>query len=233
RAEAMTTRILPAGRLRAAQALAIFLAGLGGVWRPQALAGDASPPVDFQRDVRPVLSDACFRCHGPDREARQADLPLDLREGGAFDDRDESRVIVPGRPGESELYRRITAPEPGRRMPPAKHPRRLNQEEVALLRRWIEQGAPWQVHWSFVPPRRPALPPVQCVSWPRNAIDFFVLARLEKEGLRPAPEADRATLIRRVTLDLTGLPPAPGEVDAFVADRAPDAYERVVDRLLA
>src|SRR5262249_38394911 len=137
-----------------------------------------------------------------------------------------------GKPGESTLVERITSDEPSAHMPPPKSGKKLTPEQVALLKRWVEQGAPWSQHWAFVAPKRPPLPRVADASWPRNGIDHFVLARLEKEGLRPSPEADKATLIRRVTLDLTGLPPTPAPVDAFLADNSPDAYEKVVDRLL-
>ena len=188
--------------------------------------------VEFNRDIRPILSDACFSCHGPDKTKRKAGLRLD-REDGAFADLGGYRALVPGKPGQSELYKRIIAEDAGERMPPARAGRQLSRREVALLRRWIEQGAKWQKHWAFLPPRRPPLPRVKDARWPRNGIDAFVLARLEREGLAPAPEAERTTLLRRVTLDLTGLPPTPAEVDAFLADRAPDAYEKVVERLLA
>jgi hypothetical protein len=193
-----------------------------------ARAGDR---VEFNRDIRPILSDTCFHCHGPDKAKRKADLRLDTAEG-AFADRGGRPAIVPGKPEKSELVRRITAEAAADRMPPQSSGRRLNDGQRALLRRWIEQGATWQPHWSLLTPRRPPLPVVANPAWPRNAVDRFVLARLEREGLAPAPEADRVTLLRRVTLDLTGLPPTPAEVDAFIADARPDAYERVVDRLL-
>ena len=203
-------------------------------WLRAPAAGDGAqpPPVVFNRDIRPILSDNCFTCHGPDQAKRQADLRLDLEES-ALADRDGRRVIVPGKPEESELYWRITADRAGERMPPAKSGKQLTRQQIDLIRRWIAEGAKWQKHWAFIPPTRPPLPRVQDTSWPRNAIDYFVLARLEHEGLRPSPEADKATLIRRVSLDLTGLPPTLAEVDAFLADTRPDAYERLVDRLLA
>lgn len=192
----------------------------------------AEPVVDFQRDIRPILSNACFDCHGPDAKARKAKLRLDLPARDALVGGDKA-IIVPGRPEQSELMRRITAADAAERMPPAKHTRQLKAGEIELLRRWIVQGAKWQTHWALTPPGRPALPKVAQGAWPRNGIDAFILARLEKEGLRPAAEANRTTLIRRVTLDLTGLPPTPREVDAFLADSAADAYEKLVDRLLA
>jgi hypothetical protein len=187
--------------------------------------------VEFNRDIRPILSDSCFFCHGPDSARRKAKLRLDT-EDGAFADLGGNRAIVPNDLTKSELYRRITAADEKDRMPPAKSGRHVTAHQVALIRRWIEQGAKWQKHWSFITPTRPPLPSVKNSSWPRNPIDHFVLARLEREGLAPSPEADRITLIRRVTLDLTGLPPTPAEVYAFLADRSPDAYEKVVDRLL-
>ncbi len=189
--------------------------------------------VDFNRDIRPILSDKCFTCHGPDEANRKTTMRFDKREG-AFAELSGGRfAIVPGKPGESELIQRITAENEALRMPPVYSGRTLSDREKAVLRLWIEQGAPWQKHWSFLAPQRPELPQVETPSWVRNAIDAFVLRRLERESLQPAPEADRARLLRRVTLDLTGLPPTPSEIDAFVNDNATDAYEKVVDRLLA
>ncbi len=205
------------------------------------LLGAAEPlpaVVEFNRDIRPILSDNCFQCHGPDRARRKADLRLDT-EAGAFADRDGSRALVPGDPDKSELLRRVATDNPRERMPPAKSGRRLTERQIHLLRRWIEQGAKWQAHWSLIAPKRPLLPVMRSHAEGgneeglRNPIDFFILQRLEREGLRPSPPADRTTLIRRVTLDLTGLPPTPAEVDAFLNDASPDAYEKVVDRLLA
>jgi hypothetical protein len=187
--------------------------------------------VEFNRDIRPILSDTCFTCHGPDKAKRKADLRLDL-EASAKARIEDHFAIVPGKPAESELIRRITTRDDEDRMPPAKAGRQLTARQVALLQRWIEQGAPWQAHWSFIPPQRTPLPAVHTGAWPRNPIDHFILARLEREGLHPSAEADRATLLRRVSLDLTGLPPTLAEVDAFLADTSPPAYERVVDRLL-
>lgn len=191
----------------------------------------ASQEVRFNRDVRPVLSDKCFRCHGPDAAQRKADLRLDRRED-AIAVRGDSAAIAPGKPGESELLRRITSADADERMPPADSGVTLTASEIELLRRWIRQGAEYQAHWSFVPPRSPLLPNVRQQEWPRNPIDRFVLAELERHDLRPSPEASRETLLRRVTLDLTGLPPTLDEIDAFLADDSPRAYENVVDRLL-
>lgn len=189
-------------------------------------------PIDFNRDIRPILSDHCYACHGPDEKARKAGLRLDRKEDAFKPLRGGGYAIVPGKPEESELFFRISTDNSQARMPPKNFPKRLKAEQIELIRQWIVQGAPWSEHWAFTPPQKPPLPEVRDKGWPRNAIDFFILARLEKEGLRPAPEADKVTLIRRVSLDLTGLPPTPAEVDAFLADAAPDAYEKLVQRLL-
>ncbi|HWB97096.1 MAG TPA: DUF1549 domain-containing protein [Bryobacteraceae bacterium] len=188
--------------------------------------------VDFQRVVRPILSNACFACHGPDKNTRMAGLRLDLKEE-ALAVRKNGAAIVPGSPEKSLLYQRITSETPARRMPPEYSHKTLTDAQKETLKRWIAEGAPWQQQWSFVPPVRPAVPPVKDTKWVRNPIDTFILSKLEAQGLKPAPEADRHTLIRRVTLDLTGLPPTPEEVDAFVRDKSRNAYEKVVDRLLA
>jgi mono/diheme cytochrome c family protein len=200
------------------------------------LAGNDGVPgggrVDYQRDVRPILSDKCFRCHGPDAQQRQAGLRLDDPQAALQPAESGRRPIVSGQPDASELVRRIYSGDDAERMPPADSGKSLTDAEKELLRRWIAEGADMSQHWAFVAPKRPPLPQVRNTHWPRNGIDLFVLARLEALGLQPAPEADRNTLIRRVTLDLTGLPPTPDEVDAFLADQRPDAYERLVDRLL-
>ncbi len=212
---------------------ALLLVALLAAFGPSiAVAADSSPPVDFARQIRPVLSDKCFVCHGNDESSREADLRLDIKEG-AFGDLGGYRAIVPGKPDESELWARISNKDEDERMPPPEAEHRLNAEEIERIRRWIAAGAPWDQHWAFVKPRRPELPQVEEKAWCRNAIDAFVLARLEREGLKPSPAADRRTLIRRVTLDLTGLPPTLEQVDAFLADQSPQAYEKLVDRLLA
>jgi hypothetical protein len=190
------------------------------------------PRVDFARQIRPILSDNCFQCHGPDEKERKAKLRLDVREG-VLGANPGQGVVVAGKVDESELFQRLIAEEPTRRMPPAKSKRTLTSEQIDLVRRWIEQGADWKQHWAFEAPVRPPLPQVRDGSWCRDPLDRFILARLEREGLEPSPEAGRGTLLRRVTLDLTGLPPSPEEVDAFLADESPDAYEKAVDRLLA
>ncbi len=190
------------------------------------------PAVDFSRQVRPILSENCFACHGPDEHQRKAKLRLDTKDGAFGKLRHGGFALVPGKPAESRLLARIMAHDPSDVMPPPKTGKKLTPEQIALLTRWVEQGAKWSTHWAFMPPVRPALPKVHDTAWSRNPIDYFILARLEAEGLHPSPEADKETLLRRVTLDLTGLPPTPAEVDAFLADHSPDAYEKVVDRLL-
>ncbi len=187
--------------------------------------------VEFNRDIRPIFSDKCYTCHGPDQAKRNTKLRFDTEAGAKGDLGKRRFAIVPGDLGKSEIIGRLTAQNPATRMPLGGAP--LTDREIDLIRRWIEQGAPWQKHWSLIPPKRPEFPKIQNKDWPRNGIDFFVLERLEREGLSPSPETDRARLIRRVTLDLTGLPPTPAEVDAFLADHSPGAYEKVVERLLA
>ncbi|HEU0006048.1 MAG TPA: DUF1549 domain-containing protein, partial [Terriglobia bacterium] len=188
-------------------------------------------PVDFNRDIRPILSDTCFACHGPDEQNQQAGLRLDTKEG-AFADRGGYQVIVPGKAAESRLFQRVSAKEESLRMPPHTADRKLTQHQVDLLRRWIDEGALWETHWAYSPPKRSALPVVKNAAWVKNTIDAFILSRLEREGLKPSPEADRTTLLRRLSFDLTGLPPTIAELDAFLADTSPDAYEKQVDRLL-
>jgi mono/diheme cytochrome c family protein len=197
-------------------------------------AGAAGPgrKVDYNRDVRPILSENCFACHGPDARQRKARLRLDTREGQLAEVRNGNYAVAPGKPDESELIVRVTEDDPLRRMPPGKTGKHLTPEQIDVLKRWVAEGGKWSAHWAFVAPTRPALPKVKDAAWPRNPIDHFILARLEAKGLRPSPEADKVTLIRRVTLDLTGLPATPAEVDAFLADNSPEAYEKVVDRLL-
>ncbi len=190
-----------------------------------------SNSIDFARDIRPILSDNCFFCHGPDRSQRQARLRLDTKEG-AFRTRRGVTTITAGDVGASEVARRILADDELSVMPPLDSNQTLDDREKRLITAWIEQGAGWEEHWAFVPPTEPEVP-LTDPSWERNAIDAFVAARLKVEGLTPNPEADRHTLIRRVTLDLTGLPPTREEIDAFVADESPEAYENLVDRLLA
>ena len=192
----------------------------------------ALPKLDYLRDIRPILAANCFTCHGQDEKKRQSELRLDTAEGAYGKSAEGDIAIVPGHARASSFYLRIVGPA-GQKMPPEGTGKRLTGAEVAVLKRWIEEGAKYSPQWSFQPPRRPALPAVRHSAWTRSAIDTFVLARLENEGLAASPEADPFTLIRRVSLDLTGLPPAPDEVRAFAADRSPQAYEKAVDRLLA
>ncbi len=236
--------------------------------------------VEFNRDIRPILSDNCFACHGPDEKTRQAGLRLDIAEHAKTKLASGSIALVPGKLGESELARRIGTVDPNQQMPPSDSGKKLTARQIELLKRWIEQGAEFQPHWSFVTPKRPAIPQVAQVgwdkaasaagppakvlsptdggpalakpslshptrsgipsaerrdygTWPLNPIDNFVLDRLQREGLAPSQAADKERLVRRVTLDLTGVPPTLGEVDEFLADASADAYEKLVDRLLA
>ncbi|HEY2586776.1 MAG TPA: PSD1 and planctomycete cytochrome C domain-containing protein [Tepidisphaeraceae bacterium] len=193
----------------------------------------AAPAVDFNRDIRPILSANCFKCHGIDDGARKSKLRLDVRQTATSTAKSGKAAIVPGHPDQSELIRRVFANNPDDVMPPASTKVTLSATQKQLLKRWVAEGAEYKTHWAFVAPRQVALPPVKQADWPRNPIDHFVLARLESEGLQPAPEADRYTLIRRVYLDLIGLPPTPEEADAFAKDPSPDAYDKLVDRLLA
>ena len=186
----------------------------------------------FNRDIRPILSNKCFRCHGFDEKGRKGDLRLDQREA-AIATRDGKQAIVPGKPQESELIHRIDTTDADDIMPPPESKFSLTSAEKETLRRWIAEGAEYEGHWSLIPPSSAALPEVKKANWPRNEIDRFVLARLEKESLPPSPEAKRETLLRRVSFDLTGLPPTLAEIDTFLADKDTKAYERAVDRLLA
>lgn len=189
--------------------------------------------IDFNRDVRRILSNNCFKCHGFDANKRQAGLRLDTRDGATAKLKSGRTAIAPGNIDLSELVRRITSDDPGVRMPPPSSNKTVTPSEIRTLRQWVIEGAPYQQHWAFVSPQRPVIPEVEHKRWPRNEIDYFVLAKLESLGLEPSPEADRETLIRRVSFDLTGLPPTSKEIDDFVKDQSPDAFEKVVDRSLA
>jgi hypothetical protein len=181
--------------------------------------------IDFNRDVRPILSDACFSCHGPDEKQRKAKLRLDVTEVAR-------RVIVAGKPAESELIARISSDDPDSLMPPPRSKKVLNPQQKEVLRKWIEQGANFSIHWAFVAPVRPPRPGAAKDRWVRNPIDAFILAKLQEKGLKPSPEADRTTLLRRLSLDLIGLPPTAEEVDALLADKSPDSWDKQVNRLL-
>ena len=201
---------------------------------PAVPLADAALAVSFNKDVRPILADNCYACHGPDRNRREAGLRLDREEGAKAALPTGTVAIVPGHPERSALLARVTHPDEDERMPHVSSGKpRLTEAQVQTLRRWIEQGAPWQPHWSYLPPVRPAPPAVKRTDWTKNALDAFVLAGIELEGLAPSPEAEPRELLRRLSFDLVGLPPTPDEVRAFLADTAPGAYERQVDRLLA
>jgi hypothetical protein len=211
-------------RLAAATVLLVVFLGT------QAPAADRQ--VSFNRDIRPILSDNCFQCHGPDENKRQAGLRLDQRDVATKAAESGDVAIVPGKPDASELVQRIVSTDASLAMPPANSGKKLTTRQIELLQRWIAEGAEYQGHWAFLPVQRPPLPAVRQEAWVHNPIDRFVLARLEQEGLTPSPEAPQYMWIRRVSLDLTGLPPTPAEVEAFLADKSPQAYEQVVDRLL-
>lgn len=197
--------------------------------------GPLPETVDFNLHVRSILSENCFACHGPDAMAREADLRLDIEEEAflPLGENGDRYAIVRGRPQQSELYKRIISDDPDYKMPSPTSNLSLTDREVALLRRWIEQGAEYKPHWSFIPPAKSGLPEVMNTTWPESDIDYFVLEKLEDHGLEPSPEADKETLLRRVSFDLTGLPPTVDELEDFVTDHSPDAWEKVVDRLLS
>lgn len=193
----------------------------------------SEPAVDFNTQIRPILTEYCYKCHGPDEETRKGGFRLDNRSDALKAAKSGAIPIVPGKPETSEVFARVSSTDPDDKMPPEKTGKKLSPAQIELLRRWIGQGAPYALHWAYVKPTRPIPPHVKNQRWPSNDIDRFVLARLEKAGLRPSPEAERHILIRRVFLDLTGLPPSPADVEQFLRDKQPGAYERLVDRLLA
>lgn len=193
----------------------------------------ADDEINYNRDVRPILSDACYKCHGPDAAERKAGLRLDSFDGAVRKLDSGAIAIVPGKIDESELIKRITSTDPELVMPPSGTGKKLTPQQIETLTKWVQHGAEYKGHWSFIRPERPAMPTVSDETWSRNPIDRFVMKKLDAAGLKPSVEADRVTLIRRLTLDLTGLPPTPDEVHAFVNDADPNAYEKVVDRLLA
>ncbi len=192
----------------------------------------ATPPIDFDRQIRPILSDKCYACHGPDEKKRMANLRLDVKDGGAFSERNGYTIVKPGDSAGSRLYQRVSADKKAFQMPPASTGQQLTPQQIDVIKRWIDGGAQWKTHWAFAAPQRPEIPKVSDPAWVKNPIDSFILANLDKMGWKPQREADRAKLLRRVTFDLTGLPPTPEELDAFLNDRSPDAYEKAVDRLL-
>jgi hypothetical protein len=213
---------MPMRRILAA--LLCFMAG----WLALSAAAQAIDKLEYNRDVRPILAENCFACHGPDSAARKADLRLDKRDIAI-----EHGAIVPGQPAESSLVERIVSSDADEAMPPPASKKKLTAAQKETLKRWIAEGADYQPHWSLIAPRRPELPPVKNVAWVKTPIDAFILARLEATGLSPAPQADRRTIARRLSLDITGLPPEPALVEAFVNDQSANAYEALVDRLLA
>ncbi len=208
--------------------IALALSGSHVIFVRGADTAPSGAAVDFNRDIRPLLSETCFACHGPDEGQRKAKLRLDVREVAL-----KKGAIVPGKPEESELIGRVFSADAKSVMPPPKTNKSLSLQQKELLRRWITEGAAYQQHWAYRTPVRPAIPDVQDREWPATWVDRFLRARQESAGVTPAPEADRVTMLRRVSFDLTGLPPTPADVDAFLADTSPGAWERVVDRLLA
>lgn len=197
------------------------------------LAAAAGPQVDYNRDIRPILAKNCYACHGPDEAHRARKLRLDQREAAIKPLKNGNIAIAPGDLAKSELLRRVTAEDAAERMPPQNTGVRLTPAQIALLKLWIEQGAPYAEHWAFVKPQPRPLPAVKDPTWPKRSLDYFVLARMEREGLHPNEPADRYSLLRRVSLDLRGLPPTPQEVDAFINDPSPEAYAKAVDRFLS
>lgn len=243
----MKQRIIPVVGFTALACVIVLTCGIVLATAPRAVAAEkeataaeessaekssGEEKIDFNRDIRPLLSNRCAACHGPDENERQAGLRLDTREG-ATEDLGGYAAIAAGEPEASALIERVTSDDPDLRMPPAGKGQPFSEAEIALLRNWIAQGATYDTHWSYTVPTRPVLPKVQQQSWPRNPIDYFILARLEAEGLSPSPEADRAVLARRVALDLTGLPPSWEEAQAFVNDPRADAYEHYVEAQLS
>ncbi len=215
--------------------LGVFL-GVGGAVHAEPGAPSApakQKPIDFSREIRPLLAENCFACHGPDEKTRKGKLRLDLREEALKPGRSGDPALVPGKSVQSAVIKRIFTSDDTEVMPPHKSNKTLKPHEKELLKRWVDEGAEYRIHWAFVPPVKVAPPKVQTQGWARNEIDAFILARLEKAGLKPSPEAERATLIRRLSFDLRGLPPTLQEVQTFLNDQSPDAYEKLVDRMLA
>ncbi len=226
--EIFRARSIAIGRFLAIGVAAVF--SLAAAFQLTTASAEA-PPIDYNRAIRPLLSNNCLRCHGPDAAERKAGLRLDRREVALQPLKDGKRAIVPGKPEESALVSRIFSNEADEVMPPPSTGKKLSADEKTLLHRWIAEGAEYRDHWAFIRPEKPVPPAVKVESWPRGAIDRFILARMEAQGLSLSPEADPTTLIRRLTLDLTGLPPTLDEVDAFLADERADAYEKLVERL--
>lgn len=224
----MPGRNISSGRKLAAL-LVLALLTVGLVARPHLLQRRSTDEVHFSRDIRPILNQNCMHCHGGVRQKNGVSFLF--REEALGVGKSGRRIIVPGKPDESELIARVTSSDPEARMP--YHAPPLPPQQIALLRRWIKEGAKWEDHWAFIAPKLQPLPAVKHGNWVRRPLDQFILARLETEGLGPSPEADKSALLRRVSLDLTGLPPTPEEQAAFLADSSAGAYEKQVDRLLA
>jgi mono/diheme cytochrome c family protein len=229
----MTTHPKSAFRYLLVALILVSGVALGWWMSRRAFSAAGSGKISFNQTIQPILSENCYACHGPDSGSRKAGLRLD-RADFVFSPHDKyGPAIVRGNPDRSPLVRRVESDDAKERMPPPEAHRSLKPEQVALLRQWVKEGAVYEEHWSFIPPKLPAVPQTKNASWPQSSIDSFILSRLEQEGLTPSQEADRSALIRRVTYDLTGLPPTPEEVQAFLADQSANAYEKVVDRLLA
>ncbi len=223
---------MQSGSRRRRGGVSLLVAALALLLLASSSANGEEPAIDFDRDIRPILAKNCFTCHGPDAAAREAELRLDLR-GDAIGPREGGPAITPGSAGESQLFHRITGDDEGPQMPPVDSGLSLTEEQISLLEQWIDQGAEYDTHWAFTPLQPTTPPEVADESWPTSPIDHFILSRLEEHQLTPAGDADRRVWIRRVSFDLTGLPPTPAEVEAFVADDSTAAHEKVVDRLLS
>jgi mono/diheme cytochrome c family protein len=226
-----------AGRVRrgiAPPALVLLGIGIGlGTWPSEAQTpAPVQPHIDFDRQIRPIFSDKCYACHGPDEKQRMMSLRFDQKDGGLFSERNGYVIVKPGDAAASRLYQRISSDKAAFRMPPPATKQTLSPEQIELIKKWIDEGAKWETHWAYTAPKPPLIPKTSNPAWARNPIDSFVLAKLDQLGWKPSAEADRAKLLRRVTFDLTGLPPTPEDTAAFLADRSPDAYEKTVDRLL-
>ena len=196
---------------------------------------DPAGKISYNFQIRPILSDKCFNCHGPDGNKRQAGLRLDIAAEAykALQDHPQAHALVPGNPSISELFLRVSTKDTAIQMPPASsHLPGLSDDEISLVKKWIAQGAVYEPHWAFIAPRKAVLPVVKDTKWPRNEIDYFVLQQMEKRGLEPNEEADKERLLKRISLDITGLLPSPERRNRFMNDKRPDAYEKMVDELL-
>src|SRR3990170_2250005 len=214
----------------------VIFAGMGIIsCKDNSISSAGKDSVDYNLHIRPILSDRCFKCHGPDANQRKADLRLDTPEGAlaALKDNPSAHAIIPGKPEQSEVYRRISTADTADVMPPIKSNLKLNAQEIELIKKWIAQGAKFKPHWAFIPPKKAVVPNVQLVDWPQSEIDNFVLAKMEQQNLDPNQFADKERLLKRVSLDITGLPPAVEVQEKFLTDNSDNAYEELVDDLLA